>query len=73
MRCREDSFDGADGVVAHRSGFGMRFEKWFVSDHHLGFALSRSRFAPVRGASVASRLFIDRAATPPHEEGNLAE
>src|SRR5437899_8484819 len=25
---------------------------------------------PVCGASVASRLFIDAAATPPHEEGN---
>jgi len=26
---------------------------------------------PVCGASVASRLFIDAAATPPREEGNV--
>jgi hypothetical protein len=26
---------------------------------------------PVCGASVASRLFINAAATPPHEEGNV--
>src|SRR5438105_15085779 len=36
----------------------MRFEILRVSDH------------PVCGASVASRLFICAAATPPHEEGN---
>src|SRR5207248_4715455 len=36
----------------------MRFETLRVSDH------------PVCGASVASRLFSDAAATPPHEEGN---
>src|SRR5437899_10108875 len=37
-----------------------------------GCALSGLRWAPpaVCGASVASRLFIDAAATPPHEEGN---
>src|SRR5437879_1199233 len=35
------------------------FERWLVSDH------------PVCGwLSVASRLFIEAAATPPHEEGN---
>jgi hypothetical protein len=34
-------------------------EVGLVSDH------------PVCGASVASRLFINAAATPPHEEGNV--
>jgi hypothetical protein len=36
-------------------------EMGLVSDH------------PVCGASVASRLFINAAATPPHEEGNVPE
>jgi hypothetical protein len=50
-------------------------EQWLVSDHYLGIALSRSRFAPAHrarlpAASVASRLFINAAATPPLEEGN---
>src|SRR5262249_24222287 len=38
-------------------------------DHYYGFALSRSRFAPVCGASVASQLFIIATATPPLRGG----
>jgi len=40
-------------VVAHKLHFALRLETWRVSDH------------PVCGASVASRLFIYAAATPP--------
>src|SRR6266436_1094530 len=56
-----------NGPVPNRRGRGGRSRVTFrnavlkhlrVSDH------------PVCGASVASRLFIDAAATPPHEEGN---
>ena len=53
--------EGADGVVAHKWCFGMRLEMFRVSDH------------PVCGDSVASRLFIDAAATPAHEEGNAPQ
>src|SRR6267143_1342430 len=49
-----------------RTGWSLRHplskrirEMELVSDH------------PVCGASVASQLFIDAAATPPHEEGNM--
>jgi hypothetical protein len=51
---------GADGVVNHNSCSGMRFETHRVIDH------------PVCGASVASRLFIDAAATPPLQGGESA-
>jgi hypothetical protein len=56
-----------NGPVPKRRGRGGRsrvtlrkafLKHWRVSDH------------PVCAASVASRLFIDAAATPPHEEGN---
>src|SRR2546427_2577005 len=52
--------EGADGVVARELHFGMRFETSRVSDH------------PVCGASVASRLFINAVATPPHGGGECA-
>src|SRR6266850_798917 len=55
---------GADGVVNHKPCFAMRSSTCRVIDHSLCFALSRSRSAPVCGASVASQLFIDAAATP---------
>src|SRR6266850_307639 len=49
-----------------RTGWSLRhpfskpiLEMELVSDH------------PVCGASVASHLFIDAAASPPHEEGNV--
>jgi hypothetical protein len=50
----------------------MRCETGLVVDHSLCFALSRSRCAPVCGAAVASRLFIDAAATPPLQGGESA-
>src|SRR2546430_16383430 len=50
---------GADGVVAHNLCFVMRVEMCSVSDH------------PVCGLSVASRLFIDAAATPPLQGGEI--
>ena len=57
--------DAAKPPLMERTGWSLTnhvgecvLEPWFVSDH------------PVCGASVASRLFIDAAATPPHEEGN---
>ena len=48
-----------DGVVAHTSSFKTHSEVVLVSDH------------PVCGASVASRLFMNAAATPPREEGKV--
>ena len=54
------SCKGADGVVAHKLHFALRLETWRVSDH------------PVCGASVASRLFIYAAATPPLKGGECA-
>jgi len=48
---------GADGVVNHNLRFAMRFETLLVSDH------------PVCGASVASRLFVEAAATLLGKEG----
>src|SRR6267142_1553639 len=47
---------GADGVVIM---VHVDVVTLFGTDH------------PVCGASVASQLFIDAAATPPHEEGSL--
>ena len=48
-KCREASFDGADGVVAHSS---MN-------------RITVSQTTPSARAKVASQLFLDRAATPP--------
>src|SRR6266481_9447325 len=57
--------DAAKPPFMERTGWSLTnhvaecvLEPWLVSDH------------PVCGASVASRLFIDAAATPPQEEGN---
>src|SRR2546427_9219926 len=57
--------DSAQPPLMERTGWSLTnhvgewvLEPWLVSHH------------PVCGASVASRLFIDAAATPPHEEGN---
>jgi len=52
--------NGADGVVNHKLCFGVHFETFRVIDH------------PVCGAAVASRLFIDAAATPPLQGGESA-
>ena len=66
----EASFDGADGVVSSAQSSGLKtFRR---SDHYYGFALSRSRSAPVCGASVASHLLIDAAATPPLRGGEYS-
>src|SRR5438128_11549910 len=51
---------GAAGVVARESRFATRFDTLRVGDH------------PVCGASVASRLFINAAATPPSQGGECA-
>jgi len=48
----------ADGVVS-----SAPLRKASRTDHYYGFALSRSRFAPVCAAFVASRHFLDGAAT----------
>src|SRR6266478_2698238 len=60
--------NGAKPPLMERTGWSLTnhvaecvLEPWLVSDH------------PVCGASVASRLFIDAAATPPQEEGNAAQ
>src|SRR5207249_11861907 len=54
----------ADGVVS-----SAPLRKASRTDHYYGFALSRSRFAPVCAAFVASRHFFDGAATPPLRGG----
>src|SRR5881227_4452137 len=45
---------------------------WSLASHVSECVLKHLRVSdhPVCGASVASRLFSDAAATPPHEEGN---
>src|SRR5881296_1975632 len=48
----------ADGVVS-----SAPLRKASRTDHYYGFALSRSRFAPVCAAFVASRHFLEGAAT----------
>ena len=50
---------GADGVVVQESASECVLKHLRVSDH------------PVCGASVASRLFIDAAATPPLQGGAI--
>src|SRR6267143_1531689 len=52
---------GADGVVAREVCFATRFSACRVSDH------------PVCGASVASQLFTDAAATPPLQGGECRQ
>src|SRR5436309_6914080 len=54
----------ADGVVS-----SAPLRKASRTDYYYGFALSRSRFAPVCAAFVASRHFLDGAATPPLRGG----
>jgi len=54
----------ADGVVS-----SAPLRKASRTDHYYGFALSRSRFAPVCAAFVASRHSLDGAATPPLRGG----
>src|SRR6267378_4158206 len=64
--CAKRKRDSAQPQVMERTGWSLTnhvaeciLEPWLVSDH------------PVCGwLSVASRLFIEAAATPPQEEGN---
>ena len=57
IRCREASFNGADGVVAHKLCFAMRF-------------LDVSCERPPRPRLSERDHFFAGEATPPHEEGN---
>ena len=60
-RSREASFNGADGVVGNGTTCPEeRIPKHFGNPNH-----------PVCAAAVASRLFIDGAATPPMSGGEL--
>jgi hypothetical protein len=61
-RSREASFGGADGVVRNETLFEERIPKQFVNPDH-----------PVCAAAVASRLFIDGAATPPVSGGEFSD
>ena len=54
----------ADGVVS-----SARLRRPAELTTNYGFALSRSRFAPVCASFVASRHFLDGAATPPLRGG----
>jgi len=61
-----------NGSVPICRGRGGQFgtpSKASRTDHYYGFALSRSRFAPVCASFVASRHFLDGAATPPLRGG----
>jgi len=57
-RSREASFDGADGVVENGTSPKVRIPKHFVNPNH-----------PACANSVASRLFLDGAATLPVSGG----
>ena len=46
------------GEVARSARVVSSPKRFSRSEHYYGFALSRSRFAPVCGVSVASRLYI---------------
>src|SRR5215471_1840923 len=59
-RSREASFIGADGVVRNGTFSMEGIPKHFVNPDH-----------PVCAAAVASRLFLDGAATPPVSGGEL--
>ena len=52
-RSREASFDRADGVVVNETSSKKRILKHFANPNH-----------PVCAVAVASRLFLDGAATP---------
>ena len=54
-RYREATFEGADGVVRPAKSSGLKVSR---SDHIYGFALSRSRFAPVCAEQGGFALFV---------------
>src|SRR6516225_11076288 len=47
----------------------LRPEHFRRTDHIYGFALSRSRFAPVCADKGGFAIFLDRASTPPFHGG----
>src|SRR2546427_9494818 len=55
----QPQIDGADGVVAHKPGLKNAFRNILCA-----------RPPRLRGLRWLRDFFIDRAATPPHEEGN---
>src|SRR5438034_1267680 len=55
--------NGSVPICRIRSGQFGGPSKASRTDHYYGFALSRSRFAPVCAAPVASRYFFDGAAS----------
>src|SRR5881409_4125613 len=48
-------------LISERTGWSDRRNHLGRTDHYYGFALSRSRFAPVCAASVASQHLLDGA------------
>src|SRR5438034_8789810 len=56
-------------LISERTGWSDRRNHLGRTDHYYGFALSRSRFAPVCAASVASQHLLDGACTPPLRGG----
>src|SRR6059036_1432922 len=59
-------------LISERTGWSDRRNHLGRTDHYYGFALSRSRFAPVCAASVASQHLLDGASTPPLRGGEYA-
>src|SRR5262252_10737189 len=64
---REATLVRADGVVSPATSLGLNAFAELTT--LLCFALSRSRFAPVCGNTVASRYLIYAASTPPFQGG----
>src|SRR6266571_1871437 len=56
-------------LISERTGWSDRRNHLGRTDHYYGFALSRSRFAPVCAASVASQHLLDGACSPPLRGG----
>src|SRR5881628_2281188 len=60
---RDIKNNGSVPICRGRGGQFGTLSKASRTDHYYGFALLRSRFAPVCASSVASRHFLDGAAT----------
>src|SRR5215471_4856520 len=67
QKYREATLVRADGVVSPARSLGLNAFAGLTTI--LCFALSRSRFAPVCGNSVASRYLIYAASSPPFQGG----
>src|SRR5206468_9852737 len=61
--CPRHQKNGSVPICRGRGGQFGTPSKASRTDHYYGFALSRSRFAPVCAAFVASRHFLDGAAS----------